>query len=100
VTEVRDDPERRRFEIVVDAAVAGFAQYREHDGRIVFLHTEIDPAHEDQGDDHRQAREDPPEALMPPIADERAAPVARPAWPGRVPGDAIERGRIRHVRRT
>jgi predicted GNAT family acetyltransferase len=49
VTEVRDDPERRRFEVVVDGEVAGFAEYQRRGGRIIFLHTEIDAAHEGQG---------------------------------------------------
>ena len=49
VTEVRDNPERRRFEVVVDGMVAGFAQYQQRGGRIIFVHTEIDPAHEGRG---------------------------------------------------
>jgi predicted GNAT family acetyltransferase len=49
VIEVRDNPERRRFEIVADGVVAGFAQYKTRGGRIIFVHTEIDPAHEGQG---------------------------------------------------
>ena len=49
VTEVRDDPERRRFEVVVDGEVAGFSRYQRRGGRIIFLHTEIDPAHEGKG---------------------------------------------------
>jgi predicted GNAT family acetyltransferase len=49
VTEVRDNAERRRFEVVVDGAVAGFAEYQRRGGRIIFVHTEIDPAHEGQG---------------------------------------------------
>jgi predicted GNAT family acetyltransferase len=49
VTEVRDDGERRRFEVVVDGEVAGFAQYLRRGGRIIFVHTEIDPAYEGRG---------------------------------------------------
>ena len=47
--EVRDNPERRRFEVVVDGAVAGVARYQERGGRIFFVHTEIDPAFAGQG---------------------------------------------------
>jgi predicted GNAT family acetyltransferase len=46
---VRDAPERNRFEIEVDGALVGFAQYRRRSGAIAFLHTEIDPAHEGAG---------------------------------------------------
>jgi uncharacterized protein len=46
---VRDNPESHRFEIVVDGAVAGFAEYRHRDGRRSFTHTEIDPAYEGRG---------------------------------------------------
>ena len=46
VTEVSD---RRRFEIEVDGAVLGFAEYRRRPGVITFIHTEIDPAHEGEG---------------------------------------------------
>ena len=49
VTEVRDDPERRRFEVVVDGEVAGFAEYQRRGGRIIFVHTQVDPAHEGKG---------------------------------------------------
>ena len=49
MAEVRDNPERDRYEIVVDGQVAGFAQYAQRPGRIFFVHTEIDPAYEGQG---------------------------------------------------
>lgn len=49
MTEVRDNAERRRFEVVVDGGVAGFAEYQRRGGRIIFVHTQIDPAHEGQG---------------------------------------------------
>lgn len=49
VTEVRDNPEESRFEVVADGVVAGSARYQRRGGRIVFVHTEIDPAHEGQG---------------------------------------------------
>jgi hypothetical protein len=40
--EVRDVPERSRFEIVVDGEVAGFADYRVDGTRWIFPHTVID----------------------------------------------------------
>src|SRR4029077_15722813 len=46
---VPDVSHRRRFEIAVDGAVAGFAEYRRRPGVISLTHTEIDPAHKDQG---------------------------------------------------
>jgi predicted GNAT family acetyltransferase len=48
-TTVHDSPERSRFEIEVDGALVGFAQYRRRPGVIAFLHTEIDPGHEGAG---------------------------------------------------
>jgi uncharacterized protein len=42
-------PERHRYEIHVDGALAGFATYRRVDGRFVFEHTEIDPSFEGRG---------------------------------------------------
>jgi len=47
--EVRHQPEQHRFAIVVDDAVAGFAEYEERDGRDLFVHTVIDPGYEGQG---------------------------------------------------
>lgn len=48
--EVRNAPDAHRYEIVQDGAVAGFAEYMEVRGdRIVFTHTEIDPAFEGRG---------------------------------------------------
>ncbi|MCO1653495.1 GNAT family N-acetyltransferase [Pseudonocardia humida] len=47
--EVVDVPDESRFEIRVDGERAGLAAYRLHADRIVFLHTEIDDAHEGRG---------------------------------------------------
>ena len=47
--EVRHQPEQHRYEIIVDDAIAGIAEYEERDGRDVFVHTEIDPSYEGQG---------------------------------------------------
>lgn len=42
--QVADNPEASRFEITVDGALAGFAEYRLNGPGISFTHTEIDPA--------------------------------------------------------
>jgi hypothetical protein len=42
-------PDRSRYEIHVDGAVAGFAQYVERGDVIDFVHTEIDDAYEGHG---------------------------------------------------
>jgi len=49
VRSVRHDPERSRYELVVDGATVGVADYRVHDGTWVFSHTEITPARRGQG---------------------------------------------------
>ena len=48
-TEVRDQPEKSRYEILVDGTVAGFAPYRRGEDRITVVHTEVDDAYEGQG---------------------------------------------------
>lgn len=54
---VADNPEQGRFEISVDGQLAGFADYRRRPGRVVFTHTEIDPAYQGRGLGGRLARE-------------------------------------------
>jgi len=46
---VRDNPERRRFEILVDGEIGGFADYRQRDGAVVVVHSEVDPAFRGRG---------------------------------------------------
>jgi uncharacterized protein len=46
---VEDNPARRRFEILVDGSLAGFAAYNVRQDTIVFTHTEIDPRFRDKG---------------------------------------------------
>ena len=46
---VRDNPERRRYEAVMDDDVAGFVFYREGDGSLILIHTEVDERFEGQG---------------------------------------------------
>ncbi|MDO9407733.1 GNAT family N-acetyltransferase [Patulibacter sp.] len=50
MSETRNDEQANRYEIVEDGVVAGFAEYALVRGeRIVFTHTEIDPAFEGRG---------------------------------------------------
>jgi predicted GNAT family acetyltransferase len=48
--EVRDNPEQKRFEILVDGNVAGRVEYERRGGDVIeLIHTEIDDAYEGQG---------------------------------------------------
>ncbi len=49
MTEVRDNRQRFRYEIVVDGVVAGFIQYNMRGGRLILVHTEIDDARTGRG---------------------------------------------------
>ena len=46
---VTDHPERERYEIHVDGALAGYAEYRGRKDTRTFTHTEIDERFEGQG---------------------------------------------------
>ena len=48
-TEVVQDVQMNRFELLVDGQQAGISDYRLTDGKLVFVHTEIDPAFRGQG---------------------------------------------------
>jgi predicted GNAT family acetyltransferase len=48
-TEVRNNRERSRYELVLDGEVVGIADYRVRDDAVVFPHTEIVPARRGQG---------------------------------------------------
>lgn len=48
-TEVTNNTDRSRYEILLDGKPAGFAEYRLDGQRTVFTHTEIDPAFEGKG---------------------------------------------------
>jgi uncharacterized protein len=41
--QVRDNPDEHRYELHVDGELAGFARYVLRGGRIIFVHTEVDP---------------------------------------------------------
>jgi predicted GNAT family acetyltransferase len=54
---VADHPEQHRYEARLGDRVAAFTAYRLIGGRIVFLHTETDPAFEGRGIGSRLVRE-------------------------------------------
>jgi len=49
MVEVRDNPAENRFEVFDGETMAGFARYVRRPGRIIVVHTEIDPAFEGKG---------------------------------------------------
>ncbi len=55
--DVRDVPERSRYEVTVDGVLAGHADYRDQGDVRVFVHTEVDDAFEGQGVGSTLARE-------------------------------------------
>lgn len=44
-----DDPATQRYEARLGEAVVGFSEYRRVGDRMIFLHTEVDPAFESRG---------------------------------------------------
>lgn len=48
-TEVLNDPQLNRYELLVDGEHVGAAEYRIRDNVLTFVHTEIDPAREGEG---------------------------------------------------
>ena len=55
ITIERND-ETRRYELKLDGALAGYAEYRMNPGRITFIHTVVYPQHEGQGLGSRLAK--------------------------------------------
>jgi len=49
VNEVRDNPQRTRYELLVDGEVVAFVQYSRRGGRILLVHTEADKARTGRG---------------------------------------------------
>jgi predicted GNAT family acetyltransferase len=47
--DVRDNPEKHRFEAYVEEKLAGFSAYELNDTGISIMHTEVDDAFEGQG---------------------------------------------------
>jgi predicted GNAT family acetyltransferase len=48
-TTVEDNPGRRRFEVLVDGELAGFATYLDRDGVVLITHSEVDPKFRGRG---------------------------------------------------
>ena len=49
MSEVRDNQQESRFEVLVDGKVAGVTEYQREGDIVTFTHTEIDSAYEGQG---------------------------------------------------
>ena len=47
--QVQDNPDRSRFEILLDGELAGLATYRVRDGVVIVTHSEIDPTFRGHG---------------------------------------------------
>lgn len=47
--QIRDNPETRQFEAIVDGRVVGHLKYRPHGKRVIFTHTNVDPEHRGLG---------------------------------------------------
>jgi predicted GNAT family acetyltransferase len=47
--DIRDNPEKHRFEADLGDGSMALAEYTLPDGKIIFTHTEVPPAHEGQG---------------------------------------------------
>ena len=47
--EIVDDPVGQRYEARLDGRVVGYTEYRRVRGRVIFVHTEVDPAMEGKG---------------------------------------------------
>ena len=87
--EVRDNPEDSRYELTLDGEVVGFSEYRDREGRRIFVHTIVDPAYGGRGLGNRLAKAALDDALardMPVVA---RCPFIR-AWIERHP-DYAER---------
>lgn len=54
---IRRNPARHRFEAELDGQVAGFITYRERDGVLELVHTEVDERFEGRGVGGQLARE-------------------------------------------
>jgi hypothetical protein len=47
--DVRDNPEERRYELLVDGSPAGMILYRPRPNALALIHTEVDPSLEGHG---------------------------------------------------
>jgi len=48
-TMIRDNPEKKRFEAMVDGKIAGYAEYMLAGSLIIFTHTQVEPQYEGKG---------------------------------------------------
>lgn len=55
-TEVRDNPDEGRYELLVDGELAGVAEYRDRENRRIFVHTVVDEAYAGRGLGSRLAK--------------------------------------------
>jgi predicted GNAT family acetyltransferase len=53
VTEVRDNPEKNRYELLEDGKLLGVSDYRAQGDKLALPHTEIVPARRNQGLGHQ-----------------------------------------------
>lgn len=51
-----DNPEANRFEARLGDRLVGFSEYRPATGRVIFVHTEVDPGFEGRGFGSRLAK--------------------------------------------
>jgi predicted GNAT family acetyltransferase len=54
--EVRDNPDEGRYELLLDGAMVGFSEYRDREGRRIFVHTVVDRAYGGRGYGNRLAK--------------------------------------------
>lgn len=54
--EIRDNPGEGRYELLVDGEQAGSAEYRDREGRRIFVHTVVDDAYAGRGLGNRLAK--------------------------------------------
>ncbi|MET0424886.1 MAG: GNAT family N-acetyltransferase [Actinoplanes sp.] len=47
--DVRDNADRHRFELLIDGELAGLADYRDRNGAVVVIHSEVDRRFRGQG---------------------------------------------------
>ena len=46
---VVNNPGQQRYEALLGDEIVGFSEYRSATGRVIFVHTEVDPAYEGRG---------------------------------------------------
>jgi hypothetical protein len=54
--EIRDNPDAQRYDLLVDGEPAGVAEYRDREGRRIFVHTVVDEAYAGRGLGNRLAK--------------------------------------------